>query len=365
MTGSATDNSTSTTSDEHAEVVALDTIVDDVLGDVGSEAEGGGGHSVESPPFSVYGIEGSEEARCARPTVLVSQSMRRLGADGNNANVGSVEEDVHAPGAIGPVDGLGPHDDANPSASSVTTAATDVVHTASPKTACLDLRVARILLASSGAAEDASNAYGSVLVLSEHANANHFPASDSARHTSDLSAAVLAQAGAIVTAVQTVATLDTSMECRQKERASGERLPAALYEAIQAGDGGLSQDLRQAADNRRRESTVADAAVTTEYSNASAFRYTCRDPRPADNTLPQRAKGANCPEIYRGGRFRYPFGGHDCTRLTRHRQRYRGVSQRLPNCCHRPRHYKVRRRREDEPGQRPSQHTDYAVALNR
>lgn len=139
--------------------------------------------------------------------------------------------------------------------------------------------MARALITSS-AKGAASNAYASFLVLSDHARARKSSASDSARRTSELSEAVRAQATAIVTAVRLVATLDTSMENGQRARIEGERLQAALFAVIQADYGGLSQDLRQAAYERRKKSSGADAAASTAFTNASAFQIKVRDPLP-------------------------------------------------------------------------------------
>lgn len=164
-------------------------------------------------------------------------------------------------------------------------ASIDAVDLATTRTARLSRRTSRALHTASAAADAASGAYVSAIVLSDHIDANQPSSTERARRTSNHVDYVRVKSVAIVKDVRAVQTLDACVERNHKALEESIGLHAELDSNIHGDDGYLNGYTRREANDRRSEFSIAVAVAETLLHQATSFINSFIDPSPPDNPL--------------------------------------------------------------------------------
>lgn len=137
-------------------------------------------------------------------------------------------------------DGGGPTNDS----SSIPATIVDV-NVTNRKSALFSRRMAKTLLTDSAPAEVASDASASSIVSSDHISTNNHSLAVRARRISDQAAAFRAQARVISRVIRAASAIVSNIKRNHTTLEESKQSLTALYAAIQANDGKLSDNLRQ------------------------------------------------------------------------------------------------------------------------
>lgn len=158
---------------------------------------------------------------------------------------------------------------------------------ATRRTSCLSRRLARSLITALVAVDTAADTYASVFVLSDHIKTNHPSDAVRARRSSDNIDSVHVKASALATGVRAVNDIERCIErCIESGRRAiddGKHFYAALNEAVQSDDGGITPDILRSLHACHNESNASSASKVEIMLRAVAFHKTNANLRPSES----------------------------------------------------------------------------------